>query len=296
MKKDLEESLIFNNRNIITNNYYSQKLLENCGFPKNFFELIENFPSKDDLSRNDPKANTNPNKFHRLDENEISSNNLIEGNDEHEIKKKFNGKEKLIEINSENKLINKLEKKKDIIQNDEEALTKDDSNLAVKSYKSKYKNKFKDIYENNSAILKNKNKYKLYHKCCYPGCNRTFTYSGWLKAHYKIHLKEIQESAYCRLFKKYKLENENNLLININKSYNNNCNNMNTLYNNLSLVNPHCNIFKNLYFSGNNVINSKTNFENKLIFKDNCSNSYNNINGKYFKSILSPQNDKFIYE
>ena len=56
MKKDLEESLIFNNRNIITNNYYSQKLLENCGFPKNFFELIENFPSKDDLSRNDPKA------------------------------------------------------------------------------------------------------------------------------------------------------------------------------------------------------------------------------------------------
>ena len=294
MKKELEDSLIYNNRNIITRNYYSQKLLENCGFPKNFFELIESFPSKDDFSRNDPKANSIPNKSNRLDENNVSSSILIEGNDESEIKKKFIGKEKFIEINSKNKLINKLEKKKDIIQNDEEALTKDDSNLVVKSYKSKYKNKFKDIYENNSIILKNKNKYKLYHKCCYPGCNRTFTYSGWLKAHYKIHLKEIQESAYFRLFEKYKLENEYNLLGNVNKSYNNNCNNMNTLYNNLSLINPHCNIFNNLYFSDNNIINNRDNFENKNIFKDNCNYSYNNIHGRYINSILSPQNDKFI--
>jgi hypothetical protein len=294
MQKELEDPLIYNNRNIITNNYYSQKLLENCGFPANFFELIENFPTKDVLSKTELKAINNPNKSHRLDENEISSSILIEEFGEHEIKKKFNEKEKLLEINSKNKLINQLKKKKDIIQNDEEALTKDDSNLAVKSYKSKYKNKFKDIYENNSILLQNKNKYKLYHKCCYPGCNRTFTYSGWLKAHYKKHLNEIQKGAYCRLFEKYKLENEYNLLRNINKLSHNKCNNMNTLYNNFSLINPHCNIFNNLYFSDNNIINNRANFENKFIFKDNSNYSYNNINGRYFNSILSSQNDKFI--
>ena len=294
MKKELEDSLVYKNRNIITNNYYSQKLLENCGFPTNFFELIENFPSKDVASRTSPKAINNPNKSHILDENEISFSFLIEKKGEHVIKNKISDKEEFIEINNENKLINKLEKKKDIIQNDEEALTKDDSNLAVKSYKSKYKNKFIDIYENNSIILKNKNKYKLFHKCCYPGCNRTFTYSGWLKAHYKIHLKEIQESAYCRLFEKYKFENEYNLLRSINKSYNNNCNNMNTLYNDLSFINPHCNIFNHLYSSENNIINNRANFENKIFCKDNCNFSYNNINSRYFNSILSPKNDKFI--
>ena len=294
MQKELEDPLIYNNRNIITNNYYSQKLLENCGFPANFFELIENFPTKDVLSKTELKAINNPNKSHRLDENEISSSILIEEFGEHEIKKKFNEKEKLLEINSKNKLINQLKRKKDIIQNDEEALTKDDSNLAVKSYKSKYKNKFKDIYENNSILLQNKNKYKLYHKCCYPGCNRTFTYSGWLKAHYKKHLNEIQKGAYCRLFEKYKLENEYNLLRNINKSHNNNCYNVNTLYNDLSFINPHCNIFNNLYFTDNNIINNRANFENMLICTDNCNYSYNNINSRYFNSILSPHNDKFI--
>lgn len=294
MQKELEDSLIYNNRNIITNNYYSQKLLENCGFPSNFFELIQNFPTKDVFPRTDNKNISNLNKSHRLVENEISTSILIEGKSEHEIKNKFSGKEKLIEINSEKKLINKLNKKKDIIQNDDEALTKDDSNLAVKSYKSKYKNKFKDIYESNSIIYKNKNKYKLYHKCCYPGCNRTFTYSGWLKAHYKKHLKEIKESAYCKLFEKYKVENEYNLLRSINKPYNNKCNNMNSLYNDLSFINPQCNIFNQLYFSDINIINNRGNFENKLICKDHCNYSYNNINGRYFNSILSPKYDKFI--
>ena len=108
MKKELENSLVYKNRNIITNNYYSQKLLENCGFPVNFFELIENFPSKDVAARTSPKVINNPNKSHRLDENEISFNFLIEKKDEHEIKNKISDKEELIEINNENKLINKL--------------------------------------------------------------------------------------------------------------------------------------------------------------------------------------------
>ena len=63
--------------------------------------------------------------------------------------------------------------------------------------------KFSKFYEINSITMENKNKFKLYHKCCYPGCNRTFSSSGWLKAHLKIHLKQIHNSNYCKLFEKF---------------------------------------------------------------------------------------------
>ena len=110
-------------------------------------------------------------------------------------------------------------------------------NKYVSAYKSKHKKKYIKLYEINSLTLKEKNKYKLYHKCCYPGCNRTFSSSGWLKAHLKEHLKQIHNSKYCKLFEKYILSEKikyinkkNNFYINnngINKSNNNldiNCN------------------------------------------------------------------------
>ena len=50
---------------------------------------------------------------------------------------------------------------------------------------------------------KGKLKYKLFHKCCFPGCNRTFSSSGWLKAHLKEHLKQIENNWFNKAFKKY---------------------------------------------------------------------------------------------
>ena len=73
----------------------------------------------------------------------------------------------------------------------------------IKAYKSKLKTKFKDIYESNSKTYENKTKYKIYHKCCYPHCGRTFSSAGWLKAHFDEHLKEISQSQFNKLFDKY---------------------------------------------------------------------------------------------
>jgi hypothetical protein len=70
----------------------------------------------------------------------------------------------------------------------------------VKAYKSKLKSKFYDIYEYNSKILKEKTKYKIFHKCNYPGCARTFASSGWLRSHFQEHLKEIKKNKFNLLF------------------------------------------------------------------------------------------------
>ena len=92
--------------------------------------------------------------------------------------------------------------------------------------------KFFKIYDTNSINIQGKIKYKLFHKCCYPGCNRTFSSSGWLKAHFKEHLKQIHNSQFSLLFKKF-IYNED-----LNKNYydfvnkDKNGNNNNTVNNN----------------------------------------------------------------
>ena len=77
------------------------------------------------------------------------------------------------------------------------------SKTIIKAYKSKLKTKFKEIYESNSKLYEDKTKYKIYHKCCYPHCGRTFSSAGWLKAHFDEHLKEISQSQFNKLFDKY---------------------------------------------------------------------------------------------
>ena len=79
------------------------------------------------------------------------------------------------------------------------------NNYLIKAYKSKLKKKYSKLYEINSINLEEKNKFKLFHKCCYPGCERTFSSSGWLKAHLDKHLKKIHNSKYCKLFENYLL-------------------------------------------------------------------------------------------
>ena len=73
----------------------------------------------------------------------------------------------------------------------------------IKAYKSKLKSKFYKIYEFNSKDYLEKVKYKLFHKCCFPNCGRTFSSSGWLKAHFEEHIKELKKNSFNILFEKF---------------------------------------------------------------------------------------------
>ena len=82
------------------------------------------------------------------------------------------------------------------------------NNYLIKAYRSKLKKKYSRLYEINSINLEEKNKFKLFHKCCYPGCNRTFSSSGWLKAHLDKHLKKIHNGKYSKLFETILLDKQ----------------------------------------------------------------------------------------
>ena len=101
------------------------------------------------------------------------------------------------------------------------------SHSLINSYNSKSNSKFMKVYSINSINIQGKIKYKLFHKCCFPGCERTFSSAGWLKAHFKDHLKQIKNSNFSVLFKKYIykgdiLKNMENFKINKEKNLNSN--------------------------------------------------------------------------
>jgi hypothetical protein len=75
--------------------------------------------------------------------------------------------------------------------------------VIIKAYISKLKTKFYEIYEQNSQLMKEKIKYKIFHKCNYPSCRRTFASSGWLKSHFNEHLKEVKKNKFNILFDRY---------------------------------------------------------------------------------------------
>ena len=77
------------------------------------------------------------------------------------------------------------------------------SNSVINSYNSINQSKFSKVVDINSLNNQGKHKYKLFHKCCFPGCNRTFSSSGWLKAHFKEHLKQLEKSKFSVLFKRF---------------------------------------------------------------------------------------------
>lgn len=81
--------------------------------------------------------------------------------------------------------------------------------ILVKAYKSKLKFKFYQIYEKNSQNFKETVKYKIFHKCNYPSCGRTFASSGWLRSHFKDHLKELKKNKFNIIFENFveKLKN-----------------------------------------------------------------------------------------
>ena len=78
--------------------------------------------------------------------------------------------------------------------------------VLVKAYKSKLKSKFYRVYEENSQQFKEKIKHKIFHKCNYPSCGRTFASAGWLKSHFQEHLKEIKKNKFNILFENFLLK------------------------------------------------------------------------------------------
>ena len=77
-----------------------------------------------------------------------------------------------------------------------------EAKVIIKAYKSKLKTKFCKIYESNSEFYKEKNKFKIFHKCNFPGCSRTFASPGWLKSHFNEHLQEIKVNKFNVEFEK----------------------------------------------------------------------------------------------
>lgn len=232
----------------LNNNQYSEILLENCGFSKNFFTEIDKYvyaieknsmkkvnsangaiaiPLENNINNNDKKIYEAEDKDSFLlkekeeetekiinknnDNSNIisnSNNNIIRINLDNDNNENANNNNndysKNEESDNKNLNINKLcyeefnKKFNSLINN----INKDikETKTAIKAYRSRHKSKFTKVYEINSYQLLEKNKFKLFHKCCFPDCKRTFSSSGWLKAHYKEHLKELHKSNYCKLF------------------------------------------------------------------------------------------------
>ena len=107
------------------------------------------------------------------------------------------------------------------------------SRQVIKAYKSKLKSKFQRIYETNSQNYLENVKYKLFHKCCYPNCGRTFSSSGWLKAHFEEHLKDLENNTFNVLFDKF----INNSKFVLNNSSINNIYNANYIHYNCNVRN-----------------------------------------------------------
>lgn len=63
---------------------------------------------------------------------------------------------------------------------------------------------YKSIHNNcelseENLTIKN-NRIMVIHRCVFPGCKKTFTSSGWFKAHLKTHVKDLKNDKNILLF------------------------------------------------------------------------------------------------
>ena len=177
----------------------SNSLIENFGFPSNFFSQINEYTNSVISSQNEIIKNSK--KLYEK-ENEESFLNSTKKTD-----------------NELNKLDNLYNPQMHFEYLSNNLNSENDSTQMVKAYKSKHKKKYIKIYEANSKNFNKDNKNKLFHKCSFPGCNRTFSSSGWLKAHLKIHLKQIHNSLFCKLFRNIVINNKIELMNQFNNNY-----------------------------------------------------------------------------
>ena len=214
------------NQNNIEYNNYSTTLMKNCGFDPIFFNDIQKYvyvyeknPMKKVYSSNavlaipiNEEESTykksrkksyvaeDKESYEREELNKILDNNVLRINPKNQNQSNNSNKNKRMSAFQETPHLNSL------LQNINNDIV--DNNKLINTYKSKIKTKFLKIYDTGSINIQDKMKYKLFHKCCYPGCNRTFSSSGWLKAHFKEHLKQIHNSQFSQLFKKFINQNK----------------------------------------------------------------------------------------
>ena len=201
----------------------SNTLLKNCGFSPDFFSTI---------SQNIFLFGKNNENFKKIrSENDMISLQMKRRRENFERKKTYEAEDKdffkkMYENNltfsnaSQNNSFNSLydfsafttipsqECLDKINKKSCEKIKNNNNNYLIKAYRSKLKKKYSRLYEINSINLEEKNKFKLFHKCCYPGCNRTFSSSGWLKAHLDKHLKKIHHGKYSKMFETILLDKQ----------------------------------------------------------------------------------------
>ena len=194
-------------------------ILKNIGFEENFFQKIT--PSSSYIIRNEIfKKNYSDGAIVKIPTDIIFPSKSKEEEDKElyaEVEDEYNPfvhsgedlidnyiKEKEVESEREREKENDLSIFKNCAQDQllhlkEIFQTMNESKeekIIVKAYKSKLKSKFYKIYQHNSQVLKEKVKYKMFHKCNFPGCKRTFASSGWLRSHFFEHMKEIKKNKF----------------------------------------------------------------------------------------------------
>ena len=192
------------NRNQDSN---SNSLIENFGFSPNFFAVINENTKlavsiESEIVKNSKKSYEKESKetYEKETEYSIINSTKKTSNESSKIDNLYNPQMHFDYLSSN-------------INNE------NGSSQMIKAYKSKHKKKYLNLYETNSINFNKENKNKLFHKCCYPGCNRTFSSSGWLKAHYKTHLKQIHNSLFSKLFRNIVMSNKIELMNQFNNNY-----------------------------------------------------------------------------
>ncbi len=314
---------------------YSNILIKNCGFDETFLSLIHDYLFV--LNKNSLTISSNNN-------NKIDSTNSalhLQGEEEEiEIEKECNNKKRKISQDSEekesseieelifhnldnnnnnhntlffNKYTNNVSNNKNNNNNfsldelviDDIESKQNQINQIIKAYRSKHKSKNLRLYEINSINAKEKNKHKLFHKCVYPGCNRTFSSSGWLKAHFKEHLNQVHNSIYSKIFEKFIYRDQqlqlkqmtmiknNNFILENNEPIVNSCND-NVNQNLLGIKTSRGKNKEELNNNKGNIIinnnNNSTFISTTNNFINNSNDNNNNKNGQLY--ILHDNKDK----
>ena len=207
----------------------SKILLRNIGFQEDFFEIIENkqFIIKKEIFKKNFSANAiceekdlyQKSNYKEAEDYEACFVDLP-NNNFNEVEATFYNNETNFgkdEINfQDNNNYKNTSQNFDIFQNISQNhleqldlivkqilnFKKKEKEIGIKAYKSKLKTKFYEIYKQNSLIMKEKSKFKIFHKCNFPGCQRTFSTSGWLKSHFSEHLKDLEQNEFNKLFSK----------------------------------------------------------------------------------------------
>ena len=213
-------SQLKNNKFLPNNQKYSAILIKNCGLDPQIFNSVQNYVYAYQRDRMKKVSSLNAILAIPINEEEIKNEHKKvyvaedkESYEKEQLNKILDDDIFYINMKNTNQITNDTKDNKKNSAFEEcphfdsliQKINNDylNSYSIINSYKSKSDTKFYQIDDINSIKIQGKFKYKLFHKCCFPGCNRTFSSSGWLKAHLKEHLKQIENNWFNKAFKKY---------------------------------------------------------------------------------------------